>query len=280
MNRMLQKQKDRAAMQKVLGKEDAEKPKPRTIRDRINDLQHKQYIKGAQIFATQYTTMHKCAETNNLSGLGHFLRTGDVDARDRWGLQVVWALALSRRSSSKSRRWGKVASSWAVRRAVAALRRAQLHLRVHGSVHERRRGRLREVLRDVRAAHAPVERAGVLRGGRRLVRAVVREQMDQTRDQLRRRVFRRAAQLLGHLQARLRQRAVQSRVHLLLARLLDCGVRRKMRSVGGEWSGLGSRQATRVARQIFEIFGSPRTTRAMTRRESGCDEYLARTARG
>ena len=72
-------------MQKVLGKEDAEKPKPRTIRDRINDLQHKQYIKGAQIFATQYTTMHKCAETNNLSGLGHFLRTGDVDARDRWG---------------------------------------------------------------------------------------------------------------------------------------------------------------------------------------------------
>ena len=41
MNRMLQKQKDRAAMQKVLGKEDAEKPKPRTIRDRINDLQHK-----------------------------------------------------------------------------------------------------------------------------------------------------------------------------------------------------------------------------------------------
>ena len=54
-------------MQKVLGKEDAEKPKPRTIRDRINDLQHKQYIKGAQIFATQYTTMHKCAETNNLS---------------------------------------------------------------------------------------------------------------------------------------------------------------------------------------------------------------------
>ena len=81
---MLQKQKDRAAMQKVLGKEDAEKPKPRTIRDRINDLQHKQYIKGAQIFATQYTTMHKCAETNNLSGLGHFLRTGDVDARDRF----------------------------------------------------------------------------------------------------------------------------------------------------------------------------------------------------
>ena len=85
MKRMLQKQKDRAAMQKVLGKEDAEKPKPRTIRDRINDLQHKQYIKGAQIFATQYTTMHKCAETNNLSGMGHFLRTGDVDARDRWG---------------------------------------------------------------------------------------------------------------------------------------------------------------------------------------------------
>ena len=57
MNRMLQKQKDRAAMQKVLGKEDAEKPKPRTIRDRINDLQHKQYIKGAQIFATQYAAL-------------------------------------------------------------------------------------------------------------------------------------------------------------------------------------------------------------------------------
>lgn len=72
-------------MRKVLGEEDAAKRKPRTIRDRVNDLQHKQYIQGAQIFATQYTTMHKCAETNNLSGLNHFLRTEDVDAQDRWG---------------------------------------------------------------------------------------------------------------------------------------------------------------------------------------------------
>ena len=70
-------------MQKVLGKEDAEKPSrgPSATASTTSSTSN---TSRARKFAT-HTTMHKCAETNNLRGLGHFLRTGDVDARDRWG---------------------------------------------------------------------------------------------------------------------------------------------------------------------------------------------------
>ena len=83
MNNLLKEQKERTRLKKGIGNYDPKKP--RTIQDRVEDLERKQYEKGAMIFATQFTSMHKCAETNNLSGLMHFLLTEDIDAKDRWG---------------------------------------------------------------------------------------------------------------------------------------------------------------------------------------------------
>ena len=84
MQNLLKEKKEAARLKKGIGNFDP--LKPRTIGDRVEDLERKQYEKGAMIFATQFTSMHKCAETNNLSGLKHFLAVGhEIDAKDRWG---------------------------------------------------------------------------------------------------------------------------------------------------------------------------------------------------
>lgn len=83
MQNLLREQKENSRLKKGIGNYDPEKP--RTISDRVEELERKQYEKGAMIFATQFTSMHKCAETNNLSGLHFFLKTEDVNAKDRWG---------------------------------------------------------------------------------------------------------------------------------------------------------------------------------------------------
>ena len=82
MNQMRKEARERSRLKKGIK---GSSRRPLTIKERVADLEHKQYQKGDMIFATQYTTIHKCAETNNLSGLSHFLRTEDVDAKDRWG---------------------------------------------------------------------------------------------------------------------------------------------------------------------------------------------------
>ncbi|KAJ1459471.1 ankyrin repeat-containing domain protein [Pelagophyceae sp. CCMP2097] len=59
---------------------------PVTPIDRANALRRKQFGGGAQLFATQYTTVHACAETDNLAGLMHFLdKKTEIDVQDRSG---------------------------------------------------------------------------------------------------------------------------------------------------------------------------------------------------
>ncbi|KAH8094144.1 hypothetical protein JL720_4136 [Aureococcus anophagefferens] len=56
MNNLLKEQKERTRLKKGIGNYDPKKP--RTIQDRVEDLERKQYEKGAMIFATQFTSMH------------------------------------------------------------------------------------------------------------------------------------------------------------------------------------------------------------------------------
>ena len=58
---------------------------PATIESRVARQEKLQYEEGRGIFAVQYTTVHKCAATDNISGLKDFVEEHgvDVDARVR-----------------------------------------------------------------------------------------------------------------------------------------------------------------------------------------------------
>ncbi|KAJ8602942.1 hypothetical protein CTAYLR_001523 [Chrysophaeum taylorii] len=77
--------KESRRLRAELGNEEKE---PLAKEDRVLSLARKQYRQGLRIFASQLTTIHKCAETNDLAGLRQFLsglHPEPIDIQDRWG---------------------------------------------------------------------------------------------------------------------------------------------------------------------------------------------------
>uniref|UniRef100_A0A7S3K6F1 Uncharacterized protein n=1 Tax=Aureoumbra lagunensis TaxID=44058 RepID=A0A7S3K6F1_9STRA len=61
-------------------------------------MRRKQYELGAGLFATQQSSMHKCAASDDMSGVKKFrggLHPTEIDAQDRWG-NTALALACQR----------------------------------------------------------------------------------------------------------------------------------------------------------------------------------------
>lgn len=70
MKALLQKQQQDQAIRNML----AQKSGDRSIEDRVDHCKHLQYEKHQHLFAVYYTTIHKAAMDNSVSGLKHFLK--------------------------------------------------------------------------------------------------------------------------------------------------------------------------------------------------------------
>ncbi len=77
MKALLQKQQQDQAIRNML----AEKSGDRTVEHRVDHCKHLQYEKHQQLFAVYYTTIHKAAMDNSVSGLKHFLKPANAKSQ-------------------------------------------------------------------------------------------------------------------------------------------------------------------------------------------------------
>jgi ankyrin repeat protein len=84
MEKLLEAQKESRRLKAELEKGGSE---PVTVEGRVRKAAEKQYVDGEDIFAVQYTSVHKCADSDNVAGLKHFVldKACDPSTQDRWG---------------------------------------------------------------------------------------------------------------------------------------------------------------------------------------------------
>lgn len=81
MKALLQKQQQDQAIRNML----AEKSGDKTVEERVDHCKHLQYEQHQHLFAVYYTTIHKAAMDNSVSGLKHFLKPSLAKASRRRG---------------------------------------------------------------------------------------------------------------------------------------------------------------------------------------------------
>ena len=92
MQALLEGQKNARKLKDELAKGGAG---PKTIAERVAHQHRLQFDEGAEIFAVQYTSIHKCADSDNIAGLKSFVldSAADPNKKDRWGNAPIHLVA-------------------------------------------------------------------------------------------------------------------------------------------------------------------------------------------
>jgi len=83
MEALAQSKKDAARLRESLL--ELERNTRFTVKERVGHIRKLQKADGIEIYAIQYTTIHRAAQTDNVAGIKHFVEQGDLEKRDRRG---------------------------------------------------------------------------------------------------------------------------------------------------------------------------------------------------